>query len=97
MTLQPSAPVAAAAGPTVEFRRSGVRAAWTDAADSLLELAESCGLTPDFSCRSAVCGTCRARLVSGEVAYFEPPLSEPAEGEILLCCSRPVGSVVIDI
>lgn len=84
-------------GIIVEFSRSGVKFNWTGAADSLLAFAEDCGLSPEFSCRSGICSTCKCRLVSGDVAYFEEPLSEPGAGEILLCCSRPTSSVVIDI
>ena len=81
----------------VEFRRSGVRAGWSDASPSLLDLAEAQGLQPAFSCRAGICGTCSARLLVGEVEYFEEPLEAPPEGEILLCCSRPLGPVAVDI
>jgi ferredoxin-NADP reductase len=81
----------------VEFARSGVTSNWGDAADSLLVFAEDCGLSPEFSCRAGICSTCKCRLLSGSVAYFEEPLSEPGAGEILLCCSRPISSVVIDL
>lgn len=90
-------PAEAAGGITVEFRRSGVRSNWAEAADSLLAFAEDCGLSPDFSCRAGICSTCKCRLISGDIAYFEEPLSEPGPGEILLCCSRPTSPVVIDI
>jgi ferredoxin-NADP reductase len=96
--LPPTAPAAAPDGAaTVEFRKSGRTAAWNPAAESLLAFAEDQGLSPEFSCRAGICGTCRSRLVSGEVAYFEEPLDEPPPGEILLCCSKPRGSVVIDL
>jgi ferredoxin len=81
----------------VEFRKSGRTAAWNPAAESLLAFAEDQGLSPEFSCRAGICGTCRSRLVSGEVAYFEEPLDELPQGEILLCCSKPRGSVVLDL
>ncbi|TPN88439.1 2Fe-2S iron-sulfur cluster binding domain-containing protein [Mesorhizobium sp. CU2] len=81
---------------TVEFRRSGIKAAW-DGTSSLLELAEDQGLQPEFSCRAGVCSTCKSRLIGGEVDYFEDPLDELEPGEVLLCCSRPRGSIVLDI
>ncbi|WP_332311479.1 2Fe-2S iron-sulfur cluster-binding protein [Mesorhizobium comanense] len=80
----------------VEFRKSGVKAAW-DGVSSLLEFAEEQGLEPEFSCRAGVCSTCKSRLIDGEVSYFEEPLDELEPGEVLLCCSRPRGSVVLDI
>lgn len=92
------AEVEASAGDVVvEFRRSGVTASWSESSGSLLAFAESLGLAPDFSCRAGVCDTCKSRLVSGGVTYFEEPLSEPGPEEVLLCCSRPRSSVVIDI
>ena len=81
----------------VQFARSGISAAWTGASPSLLDLAEAQGLRPEFSCRAGICSTCSARLLSGEVEYFEEPLDPPPDGQVLLCCARPVGSVAIDI
>lgn len=82
---------------TVTFQKSGVSAVWDDEAFSLLEFAEAQGLEPDFSCRSGICGTCMTRLISGEVAYFEDPLDEPDDGHALICCSKPVGDVTLDL
>lgn len=96
--LTPPAAVPASAGlPEVEFRASGRRAAWDGGVASLLELAEGQGLEPEFSCRAGVCGSCAVGLVSGKVEYFEEPLDPPAEGQVLLCCSRPLGPVVLDV
>lgn len=81
--------------PWVTFAASGVRVPWTGSADSLLELAEAAGLRPDFSCRAGICSTCKCDLLAGEVKYFEEPLDPPGPGEVLLCCSKPLGSVTI--
>lgn len=82
-------------GTAVVFARSGVEAVWTDAAGSLLELAEGAGLAPPFSCRSGICNTCLCTLVEGTVEYLEEPLLVPAPGTALICCSRPAGKVVL--
>lgn len=79
------------------FMPSGTKMAWNDGCESLLELAEQAGLNPDFNCRAGLCNTCMSTLVSGEVDYFEPPLDEPQQGRVLLCCSRPRGPVVIEL
>lgn len=79
------------------FMPSATKMAWSDECASLLELAEQAGLSPDFNCRAGLCNTCMSTLVSGEVDYFEPPLDEPPQGRVLLCCSRPVGPVVIEL
>lgn len=93
----PSPVAVSSDAPTVEFARSGVVAAWSAASPSLLDFAEAEGLQPEFSCRAGICSTCSVKLVSGEVEYFEEPLDPPADGEVLICCSRPKGPVVIDI
>lgn len=81
----------------VSFRKSKTSAAWDGAVDSLLELAENTGLNPEFSCRSGICNACKCTLVSGEVEYFQDPLVHPEDGQVLICCSRPKGDVVLDI
>lgn len=81
----------------VVLTKSGVTLQWKDDAKSLLELAEDAGLSPDFSCRAGICNTCRCKILEGEVTYFEEPLDPPPPGEVLICCSRPVGRVVLDI
>jgi len=86
-----------AAAPSVRFGPSGVEVPWDDDCPSLLDLAERAGLNPDFNCRAGLCGTCMSTLVSGAVEYFEEPLDAPPEGKVLLCCSRPVGPVAVDL
>jgi ferredoxin-NADP reductase/ferredoxin len=88
----------AAAGPLVSFARSGVAAHWNSTTwGSLLELAEACDVPVRWSCRSGVCHTCESGLVSGEVAYDPAPLDQPARGNVLVCCARPQGDVVVDL
>lgn len=81
----------------VEFRKSGVVSKWSPSAQSLLSFAEEQGLNPEFSCRAGICGSCVSSIISGNVSYFEEPLTEPADGELLLCCSRPLTSIVLDL
>lgn len=82
---------------TVEFRASGRTAVWSPAASSILAFAEDQGLTPPFSCRAGICGTCKSQLVSGSVEYFDDPLEDLEPGEVLLCCARPTSAIVLDI
>ena len=85
-------------GPLVTFARSGLSARWRSPQDqSLLELAEACDVPVRWSCRTGVCHNCESGLISGSVAYDPDPLDPPAEGNVLICCSRPKGDVVIDI
>jgi len=73
----------------IVFARSFKEAIWTQESGSLLELAEECGLSPMFGCRSGSCGTCRIRILSGEVAYPSPPTAEIPNDEALICCATP--------
>jgi ferredoxin len=85
-------------GPLVSFARSGLAARWkVSAYQSLLELAEACDVPVRWSCRTGVCHSCESGLVSGAVDYGPQPLDAPADGNVLICCSRPQGDVVIDI
>jgi uncharacterized protein len=83
--------------PIIEFRKSGITANWDGASESLLAFAEAQGLSPEFSCRAGICSTCKASVISGDVAYFEDPLDDVEKGFALLCCSKPAGSLVLDL
>ncbi len=93
----PSAETELAGGIQVTFARSGVTAGWDPACESILDLAERQGLSPDYSCRSGICHTCLCPLVEGEVEYLEDPLDQPDPGCVLICCSRPKTSLVIEL
>ncbi|MEH2514223.1 ferredoxin-NADP reductase/MOSC domain-containing protein YiiM [Nitrobacteraceae bacterium AZCC 1564] len=85
-------------GPLVSFARSGIAAHWKASAyQSILELAEACDVPVRWSCRTGVCHNCESGLVSGAVAYEPQPLDKPADGNLLVCCSRPTCDVVIDL
>jgi ferredoxin-nitrite reductase len=83
----------------VAFSRSGKEVNCTEG-DLILEVAEKAGLDLDSNCRAGTCGTCKQKLVSGEVKYDGEPSalteSDRAAGFILACSARPVGRVVID-
>jgi len=85
-------------GLLVSFARSGIAAHWDGARyQSVLELAEACDIPVRWSCRTGVCHNCESGLVSGDVSYAPEPLDQPADGNLLVCCSRPVGDVVVDL
>jgi ferredoxin-NADP reductase len=95
----PHAPAGApGAGPVVSFARSGLTVRWRPGQEqSLLELAEACDVPARWSCRTGVCHNCESGLISGSVNYAPDPLDPPAAGNVLICCSRPEGDIVIDI
>ncbi|MGH8447186.1 MAG: 2Fe-2S iron-sulfur cluster-binding protein [Solimonas sp.] len=63
-----------------------------DGDDTLLAAGLRHGLALPFGCQSGGCGSCRVRLLSGEIDYpFPPPALSPAEreaGYILMCLAR---------
>jgi len=84
----PLKPASATAVPVI-FMRSTKEARWTSESGSLLELAEQRGLNPESSCRDGRCGTCRTRVLQGEVTYAKTPEFAVAEDEALICCAMP--------
>jgi ferredoxin-NADP reductase/MOSC domain-containing protein YiiM len=85
-------------GPLVSFARSGITAHWkVSGYQSILELAEACDVPVRWSCRTGVCHSCECGLIAGDVVYGPAPLDDPARGNLLVCCSRPNGDVVIDL
>ena len=84
-------------GPRVSFVRSGLAVPWSSRFGSLLELAEACDVPVRWSCRTGVCHTCESGLVSGTVSYQPEPLQAPADGNVLICCSRPQEEIVLDL
>ena len=91
-------PPAATEAVPVLFERSAKEARWQPDSGSLLVLAESRGLSPEFSCRGGSCGTCKTRLISGQVHYPVPPAERPAPNHVLICCAVPAsGPLVLDL
>jgi len=84
-------------GPLVSFARSGLNVRWRTTFQSLLELAEACDVPVRWSCRTGVCHTCETVLMAGTVGYSPDPVDAPADGNVLICCSRPKGDIVVDL
>jgi len=73
----------------IEFSDSNVEQAWSKGDGTLLEFAESHGLTPQYGCRNGQCGSCKTKLVSGKVTYQQEYTTFVADDEVLLCCAVP--------
>lgn len=73
----------------VHFTHSDFEHRWIKGSATLLELAESHGLTPEYGCRHGSCGSCATTLLSGEITYRTRPSVTPAANEILICCAVP--------
>jgi ferredoxin-NADP reductase/MOSC domain-containing protein YiiM len=87
----------AGTGPMVSFARSNLALRWDPAFQSLLELAEACDVPVRWACRTGVCHNCETGLIAGAVDYFVESLTPPAEGNLLICCTRPRADIVLDL
>ena len=66
--------------------------------EAVLDAAQRAGFEIPFSCRKGVCGTCKGRVVAGEVRAFAGDAlsaADRAEGQVLFCNSRPRSDLVI--
>jgi ferredoxin len=81
----------------VLFKRSDIKATWSPASGSLLDLAEECGITPEYGCRYGACEACSASLISGEVDHDDNIAELKTERSILLCSARPSSNIEIDL
>jgi ring-1,2-phenylacetyl-CoA epoxidase subunit PaaE len=71
---------------------------FTEGQPSILDAASAAGLEVPFSCTSGVCGTCRAKLVEGEVRMernFALDKNEVAAGFVLTCQAHPLTERVV--
>lgn len=82
-------PVEEAEEAVVKFAKSDFEQRWNKGDDTLLEVAEAHGLTPEFSCRTGNCGSCAVKLKAGKVAYRTKPTATPEDDEVLICCAVP--------
>ena len=84
-------------GAQVAFARSNLSVPWDPGYASLLEFAEACDVPVRWSCRIGVCHTCETALISGKVSYAPAPVDDPADGDVLICCSQPREDLVLDL
>lgn len=83
---------------TVQFTRSGKSASLRPRM-TVLDAAESVGVSIDYQCRSGICGTCRCKLLAGSVEMAVKDAltdSDQAAGYILACQATASGDVSID-
>jgi len=72
-----------------------------DPEKSILESALDAGFTLPYGCRNGACGSCKGKLVSGDVdygKYQDSALSDDdrRQGLALFCCARPQSDIVIE-
>jgi NAD(P)H-flavin reductase/ferredoxin len=67
--------------------------------EAVLDAAQRAGLEIPYSCRKGVCGTCKGRVVAGEVRAFAGDAlgaAERAQGMVLFCNARPRSDLTIE-
>jgi len=66
--------------------------------ESLLDQGENAGLILPYSCRGGSCGSCKAKLISGEVKQSSTDglsVDEQQQGYILLCSCNPLTDIEV--
>lgn len=66
--------------------------------ETILETLERGGYAPDFECRAGACGTCKLRMLSGQVRNGDGgglTRAEHAAGYVLACSAEPVGNITL--
>lgn len=84
------------AGGTVRFASSGIEIENNGA--TLLEQAESAGLSPRHGCRMGICHSCRCRVVQGAVRDIRSgAVTELVDSEAQICVSVPASDIELEI
>jgi glycine betaine catabolism B len=97
-TARAAADAPGAVAHRVTFSRAGQTAA-VAAGQSLLEAAEAAGVAIPSLCRTGACGTCRTRLVRGDVEADTSLLDaeDQEAGYILPCVAVAKGDCILDV
>ncbi|HYL34715.1 MAG TPA: iron-sulfur cluster-binding domain-containing protein, partial [Bryobacteraceae bacterium] len=85
-------------GVTIEFARSG-KTGTVAPGQTLLEAAADAGIEIPSACRQGQCGTCKTRLLDGQVRMTAENGLDPeskARGFVLTCVGRADGNVRLD-
>ena len=69
--------------------------------ETILDAAESAGVSLPFGCRTGACGSCLGRIVDGDVSYVRPPRAlrgrHDGTGYVLCCVARPCSDCRIEV
>ena len=81
----------------VTLRITGAQLLCQDEHPSLLAALEFHKVNVEYQCREGYCGSCRTRLIAGQVEWLTEPLAFVQAGEILPCCCRAMGDIELDL
>ncbi|AXF76465.1 class I ribonucleotide reductase maintenance protein YfaE [Erwinia tracheiphila] len=85
------------AGAMITLRTSGTQLYCREEHRSLLDTLEAHRIPVDYQCREGYCGSCRTRLLKGEVCYLARPLAFVQQDEILPCCCMAKGDIELEL
>jgi vanillate O-demethylase ferredoxin subunit len=72
-----------------------------EAAQTITEALQACGIDVPTSCEQGVCGTCLTRVLEGEIDHkdlYLSPQEQAANDQLLPCCSRAKSArIVLDL
>lgn len=73
----------------------------TEPGETVLDAALRQGISLPYGCRNGACGSCKARLIAGEIEYGAIPVTgitaaEQCAGHALLCQARPRSDLIIE-
>lgn len=79
----------------ITFYESDKQFPWDSDMECLLDFIEAKGIEVECLCGAGECGSCRTRLIEGEVEYLLEPKVAPGEGYCLLCVTAPKTDLVL--
>lgn len=77
------------------FEQSQVTADWQSNSSSILDLAESAGVSIPSGCRAGNCGSCATKLLAGRVKYARKPACSIDADQCLTCIAEPDSDRVV--
>ena len=95
---KPVAQTATESAFTVEFAKSGKTCTVLEG-QTLLDVAAEAGVQIPSACRQGQCGTCKTRLLKGQVRMTAENALDPESkslGFVLTCVGHPEGNVSLD-
>ena len=81
---------------TVQIAKSGHSFTVEDG-ETIIDAALRQNIGLPYGCRNGVCGSCEAKLISGEVSYPDDQPKPSTEGRCLPCQGMPASDLVLDV
>lgn len=94
----PAVPAIGPATATIRFAKAN-KVVTLPPDKTVLEVAESNGVSIDYACRVGVCGTCKTKLLEGQVTMEVEDaltLEDKSNNIILACQAKSVGNLVVE-